>query len=121
MRKRSEVLLEFVRRPAGGNEMDFVEIETAVGGSRNRKMAVVYGIERAAKERDTARMMFSGGAVRLRGGQWVSESLLREAAAFALCSSIPPRTISVKATPINNKKAALTRPVRESYDKATAR
>ena len=73
MRKRSEVLLEFVRRPAGGNEMDFVEIETAVGGSRNRKMAVVYGIERAAKERDTARMMFSGGAVRLRGGQCVSQ------------------------------------------------
>jgi hypothetical protein len=72
MRERGEVLLEFVRRPAGGNEMDFVKIETAIGGARDGKMAVVDGIERAAEERDTARVMFSCGAVRLRGGQCFS-------------------------------------------------
>jgi len=36
-------------------------------------MAVVDGIERTAKERDAARVMFSGGAVRLRGGQCFSQ------------------------------------------------
>jgi hypothetical protein len=72
MRERSKVLLQLVRRPAGGDEMDFVEIETAVGGARDGKMAVVDGIEGAAKERDTARVMFSGGAVRLRSGQCFS-------------------------------------------------
>ena len=56
--------------------MDFVKIETAVGGSGNSEMAVVNGIERAAKERDTARMVFGGGAVRLRCGQCVSEESL---------------------------------------------
>src|SRR5438552_15189371 len=30
MRKRREMLFELVRRPAGGNEMNFVEIETPV-------------------------------------------------------------------------------------------
>ena len=72
MRKGSEVLLQFVRRAAGGDEMDFVEIETAVGGARDGEMAVMNGIEGTAKERDAARMMFGGGAVRLRGGQCFS-------------------------------------------------
>src|SRR5439155_26216595 len=67
VRKRREVLLEFVRRPAGWDEMNFVEIETAVGGAGDREMAVVDGVERAAKERDTGRMMFGGGAVGMRG------------------------------------------------------
>ena len=69
MRKRSEMLLELVWRTTGGNEMDFVEIEAAVCSAGDSKMAVVDGIERAAKERDAARMMSCGGAVRLCGGQ----------------------------------------------------
>jgi hypothetical protein len=73
MREGSQVLLQFVRRPAGGDEMHFVEIKTAVRGARNGKMAVMNGIERAAKKRDTARMMFRGGAVRLRSGQCFSQ------------------------------------------------
>jgi hypothetical protein len=36
-------------------------------------MAIMNGIEGAAKKRDTARMMFGGGAVRLRGGQCFSQ------------------------------------------------
>jgi hypothetical protein len=35
----------------------------------------VYGIERTAKERDTSRLVFCGGAVRLRGGQCASQEL----------------------------------------------
>ncbi len=73
MREGREVLLQLVRRPAGGYEMHFVEIETAIGGARDGKMAVMNGVERTAKERDAARMMFGGGAVRLRCGQCVSE------------------------------------------------
>ena len=69
MREGSEVLLQLVRRTAGGYEMDFVKIKTAVGGAGDGKMAVVDGIERTAEKRDTARMMFSGSAVRLRSGQ----------------------------------------------------
>ena len=33
VREGREVLLELVRRPAGGDEMDFVEIEAAVGSA----------------------------------------------------------------------------------------
>ena len=69
MGKRREVLFQFVRRAARRDEMNFVEIEAAIGGAGDREMAVVDGVERAAKKRDTARMMFSGGAVRLGDGQ----------------------------------------------------
>ena len=70
------MLLEFVRRPACGNEMDFVEIETPVGGPGDGKVAIVNGIEGAAKKRDASWMVFCGGAVRLRGGQCVSQENL---------------------------------------------
>src|SRR5882672_3592473 len=63
------MLLELVRRPAGWDEMNFVEIEAAVGGAGDREMAVMDRVERAAKKRDAARMMFCGSAVRLSGGQ----------------------------------------------------
>ena len=69
MRKRCEVLLQLVRRAACGNEMNFIEIEAAVGGAGHGEMAVVDGIERTAKERDAARMVFCGGAVGLGYGQ----------------------------------------------------
>src|SRR5260370_6622386 len=47
-------------------------IESPVGRAGNGKMAVVDGIEGTAENRDTPRMMFCGGAVRLRCGQCVS-------------------------------------------------
>ena len=45
VRKRSEVLLQLVRRPARGNEVELVEIEAPVGGAGDGKMAIVDGIE----------------------------------------------------------------------------
>jgi len=69
VRERGEMLLQFMRRPARGDEMQFVEIKTPVGRSRDRKMAVVDGIERTAENRNAARMMLRGSAVRLRCGQ----------------------------------------------------
>jgi hypothetical protein len=45
MRERSKVLLEFVRRTAGGNEMDFIEIKAAISGAGDGKMAVVNRVE----------------------------------------------------------------------------
>ena len=69
VRERGEMLLQFMRRPARGDEMQFVEIEASIGGAGNRKMAVVNGIEGTAKNRNPARMMFRGSAVRLRCGQ----------------------------------------------------
>jgi hypothetical protein len=53
--------------------MDLVKIETAVGRAGDGQMAVMYGIKRTAKERDAARMVFGGGAVRLRYGQCASQ------------------------------------------------
>ena len=73
VRERREMLLQLVRRPAGGDEMDFVEIETAVGGAGDGQVAVVNGIERTAKESDAARLVFGSGAVRLRYGQCASQ------------------------------------------------
>ena len=49
--------------------MNFVEIKTPIGGASDGKMAIVDGIEGAAKNRNTARMMPCGSAVRLRYGQ----------------------------------------------------
>jgi hypothetical protein len=57
--------------------VEFVEIEAPVGRAGNGKMAVVDGIEGTAENRDTPRMMFCGGAVRLGCGQCAS----RESAA----------------------------------------
>src|SRR5216684_2493687 len=76
MRKWRQVLLQLVRRPAGGNEVNFVEIESPVRGSRHGKMPGVNRIERASKQRDAARMVFCGGALRLRGGQYASRELM---------------------------------------------
>ena len=73
VREGREVLLELVRRPAGGDEMDFVEIKTAVGSAGDGQVAIMNRIEGAAKERDTARMVFGGGAVRLRYRQCASQ------------------------------------------------
>src|SRR5207245_8764774 len=73
MRKRGEVLLELVRRPARGDEVLFVEIESPVGCAGHVNMATVNGIERAAKKGDAARIVFDGGAVRLRYRQCVSQ------------------------------------------------
>jgi len=47
----------------------FVEIEAPVGGAGHGKMAVVDGIEGTAENRNTARMVLCGGAVRLRYAQ----------------------------------------------------
>src|SRR6266567_5942684 len=73
MRKWREMLFELVRRPAGRNEMDFIEIEAAVGRVRDAKVSAVDGIERAAEQPNAAWMMFLGGAVRLRCRQCASQ------------------------------------------------
>jgi hypothetical protein len=63
------MLLQFMGRPAGRDEMHLIEIKAPVRGPRHDEMTAVNRIKRTAKERDAARMMFCGGAVRLRGGQ----------------------------------------------------
>ncbi len=56
--------------------MNFVEIESPVRGSCHGKMPGVNRIERASKQRDAAGMVFCGGALRLRGGQYASRELI---------------------------------------------
>ncbi len=56
-----------VRRAAGGNEMNFVQMETPLCGSRHGKMADVNGIECSAEKRDAPLAnLFPGNAVRFR-------------------------------------------------------
>jgi hypothetical protein len=73
--KGGEVLFEFVGRPACWDEMNFVEIETAVGGTGYGEMAIVNRVERAAEQRDATRVMLCGGAMRLGGGQCASREV----------------------------------------------
>ena len=73
--ERSEVLFQLVRRPARRNEMDFVKIKAAVGGASRGEMTIMNRIEGAAEERDAARVVLSGGAMRLRGGQYASQEV----------------------------------------------
>ena len=47
--KWREMLLQFVRRAAGRDEMNLIEIKAAISGARNSQMSIVDGIERAAK------------------------------------------------------------------------
>ena len=75
MGKRCEVLLELVRWPACGNEVDLVEIKPPVGSARDRKMTTMYGIEGTAKKRNAARLVFCGGSVRLRYRQCASQEV----------------------------------------------
>ena len=56
--------------------MNFVEIESPVRGACHGKMPGMNRIERASKQRDAARMMFCGNALRLRGGQYASQELM---------------------------------------------
>jgi hypothetical protein len=55
--------------------MHFIEIETTVGGAGHSEVAIVNRVKGAAEERDAARMMFGGGAMRLRGGQCASQEV----------------------------------------------
>jgi hypothetical protein len=72
VRKRRQVLLQFVGRAAGRNEMDFVKVKAAVRRARDSQVAIVNRIEGSAKEGNAARVMFYGGAMRLRGRQCAS-------------------------------------------------
>src|SRR5712671_3618753 len=62
MWKWRQMLLQLVRWPARRNEMKFVEIKPPVGRSCHRQMPGVNRVKRAAKQRDTAWMMFCGSA-----------------------------------------------------------
>src|SRR5258708_4206404 len=55
VRVRSHAASMLVRRTPRGNEMNFVEVESAFGGARHGQMSDVDGIECAAKKRDAAR------------------------------------------------------------------
>jgi hypothetical protein len=72
VRERRQVLFELVRRAARRNDMNLVKIEAPVGGAGHGEMAVVNRIEGTAEERNAARVMFGGGAMRLRCGQCAS-------------------------------------------------
>jgi len=63
------MLFQFVRGPAGWNEMNFIEIESAVRSAGDGKMSIVNGIKRSAKKGNALRLVPDGGAVRLSGGQ----------------------------------------------------
>jgi hypothetical protein len=77
MWKWGEVLFQFVRRAAGGDEMDLVEVEASVCSARDGQVTIVNRIERSAEKTDAAGVMLGGGAVvGLRGGQCVSRDEL---------------------------------------------
>jgi hypothetical protein len=72
VRKGREVLLELVRRTAGRNEMDFVEIEAAIRSPRDSQMSGMNGIEGAAEKSNTPGMVFGCCAMGLGCGQSAS-------------------------------------------------
>jgi hypothetical protein len=70
----------FMRRAAGGDKMNFVEMEPALRGSRDRKVADVNRIKCAAEERNPALpRMTSRSAVALRRGDAQRFSVLESA------------------------------------------
>jgi hypothetical protein len=76
VRERREVLLEFMRRAAGRNEVDLIKIEAPVRCARNRQMASMNGVKGTAKKSDAPWMMLCRCAVRLRRRQTVPSDIL---------------------------------------------
>jgi hypothetical protein len=71
----------FVGRAARGNEMDFVKMKAALRSSRNRKVANVDRIKRAAEQRNPSLARLNqGSAVGLRRGDAQRFSVRGEAA-----------------------------------------
>src|SRR5467141_3704711 len=128
VRKRSEVLLQLVRGTTRGDEVELVEIKTPVSGTSNGKMAVVDGIEGTAKNRDAPRMMFCGGAVRLRCGQCASRESAagpeRIAAAYDISNSLTNLLLCSWRPPggqqARTNDDALARPRRFRRDRAAS-
>src|SRR5256885_15170737 len=54
----------FVRRPAGRNNKDAIEVKAALRGARHRDMARVNGVEGAAEKRDLPASGFFRAAFR---------------------------------------------------------
>src|SRR5690348_10873582 len=95
-----------MRRTAGRDEMNLVEVEAAVGGAGDGEMAVVDGVERATKKRDAAGMMFSGGAVRLGGGQRGS---VEDACSLFSCGSCSKSSAECATLGILSRASAMAR------------
>jgi len=93
MRERRGVLLELVRRTAGNDEVNLVEMKAALRGASHRKMAGVNGIERAAVEGDVARAR--GSAMGGGGGQRSSDGV--DAASASTGSAAGARSASASA------------------------
>jgi len=92
VRKRSQVLFQFVGGPARRYEMNFVEIKTPVRRSCHRQMSRMNGIKRSAKQRNPSRLDFCRCTLRLRCRQCASpmvspNSLMNPRLAGALQSS----------------------------------
>src|ERR1700692_4253258 len=84
--KRREMLFQFVGRPAGRNEMNFVKIEAPVGRASDGQVTVVDGIKGSTENSDATRMLLCSGAVGLRGGQCFSGSkVAAHSAGWAPC------------------------------------
>jgi len=59
-----------MRRTAGGNEVNFIKVESAVRGAPDRQVSVVNRVEGAAKKSDAAGLVLCRcTALRLRGCQ----------------------------------------------------
>src|SRR5260221_8332101 len=75
VRKRRQVLLQFVRRTARGNEMHFVKIESPVCRPGYSQVAGMDGVKRAAKNCNPSWMVFRRRTFRLRSRQSASRML----------------------------------------------
>jgi hypothetical protein len=75
VRKRRQMLLQFVGWPARRNEVNLVEVKSPVCGSRHGQVPCMNGIKRAAKQCDSSWLVFGRRAVRLRCRQSPSRSI----------------------------------------------
>jgi hypothetical protein len=72
VRKRRQMLFQFMWRTARGNEMHFVEIESPVCCPGYSQVAGMNGVKRAAKYRNPSRLVFCRRTLRLRSRQSAS-------------------------------------------------
>src|ERR1700687_1127327 len=72
VRKRSQMLFQFMRRTACGNEMHFVKIESPVCRPGHSQVAGMDGVKRAAKNCNPSWMVFRRRTVSLRSRQSAS-------------------------------------------------
>src|ERR1700751_2702337 len=110
VRKRRQMLLQFVGWPARRNEVNLVEVKWPVCGSRHGQVPCMNEIKRAAKQCNSSWLVFGRRAVRLRCRQSPSRSIPNPILSRILCHRWPgvvPQALLPVLAPVGSQHSSV--------------